>query len=217
MYVTTHERRSTNPREEFEMKSVLVLEVKTIGHIVYVEVEKSARPDATKRYEQTIQYYRKVFKPRKKESAETNRRFKLSLDDYERLYEVKKEFAQFQEGIRDAVLGQLAYRELQGDGADGVGRRVEILGHPEKIGAYLVRYYRDSDVGVEADEIDCRKRSLTKTHTEDRFMRPVFTEPYDELFHAPGQHNDVRRAFDSGRRESNDAEAEDLLEQLALA
>ena len=199
------------------MKSVLVLEVKTIGHILYVEVEKSDRRDETKRYEHTIQYYRKVFKPRKKESAETNRRFKLSLNDYERLYEVKKEFAQFQEGIRDAVLGQLAYRELQGDGADGLGRRVEILGHPEKIGAYLVRYYRDSDDGTEADEIACREKSLTETDILDLFMRPVFTDSNDGMFHAPGQHDDVRRAFDSGLEESHDAEAEDLLDQSALA
>jgi hypothetical protein len=106
----------------FSVTSVLVLEVKTSGDVIWVRVDNLGESDPTLRFEKTIEGLRYRYRERDEDDAEDRARNKIRLDDYVRLFEVKKEFQLFHEYIREAVLGQLAYREVTLACPDGVVR-----------------------------------------------------------------------------------------------
>jgi hypothetical protein len=181
------------------VKSILVLEVKTIGETLWVRVDCLGERDETRRFEETIEDIRRRYEVPDDADLEDQRRSKLILDDYERLFEVKNEFAVFHGLIREAVLAPLAYREATFECSDGVVLRVEIKGHPTKTGHYLVRYYRDYPDDVDVEAIESGERGLVLTSTDDRFYRPVFvteTDVYAPHLRELKGHDDVRRAFD---------------------
>jgi hypothetical protein len=121
------------------------------------------------------------------------------LDDYERLFAVKKEFEVFHEDIREAVLGDLAYRQVSFDCFDGVTRSVEIKAHPKLRSHYLVKYFRHYSDDSDVEAIAANERPLILASTLDTFYRAVCLSPTDVFaFDRSGLvgHHDVTRAFD---------------------
>ncbi len=78
-------------------------------------------------------------------SPEQKRAALMETGDWRRVFMVKEEFFEFEEDVKEAVLGELPFRVIKRKCADGVQRCVTVQRHRKKRDECVVRYYRDID------------------------------------------------------------------------
>ncbi len=78
-------------------------------------------------------------------SPEQKRAALMETGDWRRVFMVKEEFFEFEEDVKEAVLGELPFRVIKRKCADGVQRCVTVQRHRKKRDECVVRYFREID------------------------------------------------------------------------